>query len=305
MKMMKKRKLTQSDHQQQMKSHYSSPKKRRLILKKTHSIPQSSLEMKMGSFYIPKENPDKPLGEDAHIYDEEFNTIAIADGVGSWARKGIDAGEYARALMENALFSIQNQPKGAVDPKQVLNEAFLNTEAKGSSTACIITLNGDNSLNAANLGDSGFMVIRQGRVVYQSPSQQHSFNCPYQIGNGTRDTPNSAKEIVFPVETGDIIVAGTDGLFDNMFPAEIEDVVELCLKEENSPDLMAWTIGRVARQKSRYEYSISPFTEAAMDAGYDIYDYLGGKYDDVTVVVAFIQERNSSADSSSSSSSSS
>lgn len=38
-------------------------------------------------------------------------------------------------------------------------------------------------LHSANLGDSGFMVIRGGKLIFESPSQQHSFNFPYQIGS--------------------------------------------------------------------------------------------------------------------------
>ena len=36
-------------------------------------------------------------------------------------------------------------------------------------------------LHSANLGDSGFLVIRQGSVVHQSSEMQHYFNTPYQL----------------------------------------------------------------------------------------------------------------------------
>lgn len=52
----------------------------------------------------------------------------------------------------------------------------------GSSTACIVCLNGA-QLHAANLGDSGFMVLRDGKLIFESPSQQHSFNFPFQVGS--------------------------------------------------------------------------------------------------------------------------
>ena len=54
---------------------------------------------------------------------------------------------------------------------------------QGSCTACVIVLERD-VLHAANLGDSGFMVIRGDQVVYKSPAQQHSFNFPFQLGRG-------------------------------------------------------------------------------------------------------------------------
>ena len=36
-------------------------------------------------------------------------------------------------------------------------------------------------LHSANLGDSGFLVIRKGEVVHKSSEQQHYFNTPYQL----------------------------------------------------------------------------------------------------------------------------
>ena len=52
----------------------------------------------------------------------------------------------------------------------------------GSSTACIMVLDKKSQmLHSANLGDSGFLVIRHGSVVHQSSEQQHYFNTPYQL----------------------------------------------------------------------------------------------------------------------------
>jgi len=42
-----------------------------------------------------------------------------------------------------------------------------------------------------NLHHAGFMVIRDGELVFMSPQQQHEFNFPYQIGSpdSMSDTP--------------------------------------------------------------------------------------------------------------------
>jgi serine/threonine protein phosphatase PrpC len=122
--------------------------------------PEESLKMVCGAFYLPKDNELKPEGEDAHFICSEKQAIGVADGVGGWAKKGVDAGEYARELMNNAFIAIQQQPDGVLDPKRVLNEAFLNTEAEGSSTACIAMLK-DNILHSVNVGDSGFCISRR------------------------------------------------------------------------------------------------------------------------------------------------
>lgn len=52
----------------------------------------------------------------------------------------------------------------------------------GSSTACIVVLDRQSHrLHTANLGDSGFLVVREGEVVHRSDEQQHYFNTPFQL----------------------------------------------------------------------------------------------------------------------------
>ncbi|KAE8077110.1 hypothetical protein FH972_015708 [Carpinus fangiana] len=254
-------------------------------------VPEESLKMVCGAAYFPKDNPLKPRGEDAYFLCEEKQAIGVADGVGGWTGKGIDAGEYARELMNNAFMAVHRQPDGAVDPKAVLNEAFLNTEAEGSSTACIAVLKG-NILHCANVGDSGFMIFRDNTLVHQSTIQQHYFNCPFQLGNSkSSDRPSSATEETVPVFPGDIIVLCTDGLLDNVYPAEIEDVLKQeTLEGTVDPFHLATDIAvDLALWNSLDKYSYSPFARAAELAGMK---HTGGKIDDITVVVAHIVARN-------------
>ncbi|XP_070047238.1 probable protein phosphatase 2C 55 [Nicotiana tomentosiformis] len=125
-------------------------------------------------------------------------------------KKGVDAGIYAREIM---------------NPKRVLQEAYKNTNSEGLSTACIISLDSEkNTLCAANVGDSGFFLIRNGRVIYKSPIQQQRFNCPYQLGNA-KDNPSAAQELELIVEKDDVLIVGTDGLLDNMNEREIRELV--------------------------------------------------------------------------------
>ncbi|GFP90909.1 probable protein phosphatase 2c 55 [Phtheirospermum japonicum] len=239
--------------------------------------------MRADSFYIPKKNPSKPLGEDAHFISHESQVIGVADGVGGWASKGIDAGEYARELMRNAADIVRDRRPSDVDPKQVLEDSFSKTESPGSSTACVLSLAG-NLLRAANLGDSGFLVIRGGNVVYGSPAQQHSFNFPYQMGKSSGGV-EAAEEMAVAVKAGDVVVVGTDGLFDNVFPEDIESTVEFCLENKYEPDITAWVLGNTACRNSMDVGATCPFEVAAHEAGVE---HFGGKYDDITVVVAYV-----------------
>ncbi|KAH6809203.1 hypothetical protein C2S51_026986 [Perilla frutescens var. frutescens] len=245
----------------------------------------TKLMMVADSFYIPKIIPEKPLGEDAHFFCRTAQVIGVADGVGGWARKGIDAGEYARELMRNAADSVKFSCPSAVDPKSVLFYAFKKTAKPGSSTACIINLDG-NRLRAANLGDSGFSVIREGTTIYRSPVQQHEFNMPYQLGIGSSpDGPVEAAEMVVEVESGDIIVVGTDGLFDNVFPEDVEATVNRCLKDGTPLAMVARELAKTALHNSLKRDTVSPYEVAAYEAGVA---HSGGKPDDITVVVAYV-----------------
>ncbi|KAE8728018.1 putative protein phosphatase 2C 55 [Hibiscus syriacus] len=180
--------------------------------------------MMSGSFYIAKYRDPGSQGEDSHFICEEMHTIGVADGVGGWQMRGVDARIYARQLMNNSLLATltQTHPHNRIDPMKVLDEAFAKTKAAGSLTACVITLHED-MLHAVNMGDSAFMVIRQGAAVYRSPIQQRSFNFPYQLGSC--DKPPQAQVMKVAVEAGDVIVAGTDGLFDNLSETQILESV--------------------------------------------------------------------------------
>jgi hypothetical protein len=57
-----------------------------------------------------------------------------------------------------------------------LATAHARARGAGSATACVVRLDAaGRALDAANLGDSGFMLLRGGAVAARSPPQQHFF----------------------------------------------------------------------------------------------------------------------------------
>ena len=60
-------------------------------------------------------------------------------------------------------------------------------------------------------------MIRNGACIYRTLEQQHSFNFPFQLGTGSKDSPADAFSEETSVQEGDIVILGTDGLFDNVF----------------------------------------------------------------------------------------
>ncbi|MED6224774.1 hypothetical protein PIB30_087404 [Stylosanthes scabra] len=236
-------------------------------------------------FYIPKSNLEKPLGEDAHFICEEESTMGVADGVGGWAKHGIDAGDYARELMSNVAKAVKHEPEGYVNLRRVLNEAYLQTKANGSSTASIVTVDKEHVFHAINVGDSGFMIFRNNKLLYRSTIQQHRFNRPYQLGNDKRsDTPKIAQEYRLKVLGGDILILGSDGLWDNVFVSEIEKTLML-RNVEGKGDVqdLASFIAQLAFSFSMDKNTLCPYAEAAKHAGIE---RVGGKVDDITVLVA-------------------
>ncbi|CAM0947015.1 unnamed protein product [Alopecurus aequalis] len=243
-----------------------------------------SLKLISGSSYLPHPDKEETGGEDAHfIWDEQ--AIGIADGVGGWASLGIDAGQYARDIMSSAVTAIEEEPKDSMDLTRVLEKAHSSTTVKGSSTACIIALT-DQGIQAISLGDSGFIVIRDGCTLFKSPIQQHDFNTPYQLESGnSSDLPSAAQVFKVPVASGDVVVAGTDGLFDNLYNNEITAVVVHATRAGLEPQATAQKIAALARQRAQDTNRQTPFSSAAQEAGHR---YYGGKLDDITVVVSYI-----------------
>lgn len=61
-------------------------------------------------------------------------------------------------------------------------------------------------------------------MIHKSEDMQHSFNQPFQIGtNG--DDPRDADIRSYRINEGDIVIVGSDGLFDNIYNEHIERVV--------------------------------------------------------------------------------
>jgi len=165
-------------------------------------------------------------GEDAYLLGPHM--VGVADGVGSWWEGGINPADYARSLMHACRHSCARM-KAEIElhPQQVLQRAWSEVERArlvGSSTACLVALHPHKAeLRAANVGDSGFLILRRnvnveddarllgtldamaayapGRgaagssdgseyhVAFRSPQQLRAFNAPYQLGRAP-DAPD-------------------------------------------------------------------------------------------------------------------
>lgn len=124
-------------------------------------------------------------GEDSFFLSPQI--VGVADGVGGWNESGVDPGEISRCLMRNAGQFVKRQAelKKDVSTLDVLSYGYAQALADdaveaGSTTACIIKIkelgDGKPVLEYSNLGDSGFCIIRDGKVIFRSKFQVRTAN---------------------------------------------------------------------------------------------------------------------------------
>ena len=108
------------------------------------------------------------------------------------------------------------------------------------------------------------------------------------------DAPRDAMLTTFPLEPGDVIIMGSDGLWDNLSEGEILAVVEQTLRSTGyqrgvgaeSREAAARASGAVvsaAYAASMDKRRTTPYSLAATE-NFDMV-YSGGKKDDITAVV--------------------
>merc|ERR1712130_630118 len=110
---------------------------------------------------------------------------------------------------------------------------------------------------------------------------RHEFNYPFQIGTRGDGLDSTAEETV-SLKPCDIIVLGTDGLFDNLFE---HDIIAFLQEESTGPcslsEQSAVRLVGEARKVSLDVYSFSPHMKEAQESGVA---FQGGKPDDISVI---------------------
>ncbi|OLY82612.1 putative protein phosphatase 2C 80 [Smittium mucronatum] len=318
---------------------------------------QTKYSFLVGAYGIPKNKKDssgqyepfngypKPLkfdnsesswnvGEDAFFFRKD--AIGLGDGIGGWStKKNSSSALFSKRLMYNTCHEIGHFKDGEDDAEDseieissssVLKDAFISTlrdmkkaKLKGSSTACVALLRGD-ELQVTNIGDSGLTIIRDGELIFRTEEQQHSFNYPYQLGTEENsDDVSNAQTFRIKVKKNDLIILASDGLYDNLFDEDILEEIENVLDpdhegkilnpgqsldkkkssvklgvqdDEAKPLFLLKSIASVLARRA-YKVSLDPDCTQSPFQFHAIYEglyYHGGKHDDITVVVALITD---------------
>lgn len=99
-----------------------------------------------------------------------------------------------------------------------------------------------------SLGDSGFLMLSPGRVSARSEVQTHEFNTPYQLAKIPQrmqaqyaifggmehhsETPKNADVTNHTLKHGDIVLFGTDGVWDNLSAQDTLAIVTKVMEEQ-------------------------------------------------------------------------
>jgi len=105
------------------------------------------------------------------------------------------------------------------------------------------------------------------------------------------DSPRDAALHSQKLRHGDIIVAYTDGFSDNVYPGEMLGYLAAIMRRNEPEKVLAQTLADfyvAFAQRCMYDTQrVSPFEE---ECALVKEEWVGGKVDDVTVVVIIVQE---------------
>ncbi|RKF54205.1 Protein phosphatase PTC7-like protein fig [Erysiphe neolycopersici] len=290
-------------------------------------------------------------GQDAFFVSQVGQTqdvvMGVADGVGGWVEANVDPADFSHGLcyyMKYAASIYEKEEWGGSDLnarsliRRGFDELCQDQSVKaGSSTACVAVVKDNGVLDVANLGDSGYILIRLNAIHSYSTPQTHDFNTPFQLAiippqdeyqsaiYGTpylQDAPEKAGITAGNLEHGDVLIIGSDGLWDNLFNSDILKIVSQAMlraqawKYSSSEGFsvgknLAATLScpdRISRFKleSLHRSIVTKITAEAKAASmnklrdgpfsqevkrtYPNIDYSGGKIDDICVILAIVCE---------------
>ncbi|CAG8466869.1 16064_t:CDS:2, partial [Racocetra fulgida] len=223
---------------------------------------------------------------------------SVADGVGSWRNVDSDkflanSALYSRKLMHYAYTELEKHDNiKDVNPTKIMQASYEQSirdctleGVVGSSTALIAVLR-DDELRITNIGDCGICIIRHNSVIFRNEEQQHSFNYPFQLGIYSCDKPKDSQEFTVKVQKRDVVVIGSDGIFDNLYEDDIlEEITKFTHSQGDDPQVISDALAWRAKAASEDVNNVSPFQSRAMQEG--LY-YQGGKKDDISVLVAVV-----------------
>ena len=292
------------------------------------SLSASPLHLAFGASLIPHPAKVARGGEDAYFADHVASVFGVADGVGGSASERVDPGVFSRRLLQHCHEHLRAVPVLDRGSTQLFHDTVAAAAAPlassaigGSSTLLLGQLLPGGLLRLLNVGDSAAMVFRPAarkmrdqqrpvlwpRVLLRTNEATHYFNCPYQVSSSTlvEEVHANADELQVQLRAGDVVLAMTDGVIDNLFDAHLQEIVADHIRDliavdpaaaSTAAQELATAVAKTAASVGRRQDDPSTTTPFAAAARLEGYQMDGGKMDDVAVVCAVVrQSREASA----------
>lgn len=247
------------------------------------NVTPNPVKIEIGDHILPHPAKVRWGGEDATFI--KGRTFGVFDGV-SGAEKLDGVPLYSRTLASEMKKQCGTSGETVQDMTTYLTSAasYADGAATGASTAVVASIGDNGFLQALNVGDSCCMVIRDGKVTAKTREISHYWECPYQLSEDSPDQPKDGTKLNVELISGDLVLMGSDGVFDN-----VNDDIILGLVTESpvvKPTPLAKKICDVSRKVSLDKTAVTPYSKQAQRRGdADYRDGLGGKVDDVSCIV--------------------
>lgn len=180
--------------------------------------------------------------------------LGLCDGVSGVFQLGISPDEFPREflgkcgqLLQPRLAELATRGKTAETAGRdastwltgLVEQAYDGTTVKGATTLILTALRESNLVTAC-IGDSGLLVLRPTnkrplrlRTVFKTEPGRYDARRPLQVQRLPGFTEVNARQVIqgamvstTPVQPGDLLVLGSDGLFDNLSDTDIRMVLE-------------------------------------------------------------------------------
>ena len=241
------------------------------------------ITIEMGSHVLPHPAKVRWGGEDALFV--KGRTFGVFDGV-SGAEKLDGVPLYSRTLADEMKKVIGTDGLSIPEITKILTDAanVADDSATGASTAVVASIGENGFLQALNIGDSLCMVVRDEKVVAKTREISHYWECPYQLSDDSPDRPKDGTKLNVELIAGDLVIMGSDGIFDNVSDDMLLDLVAKNAKLK--PNQLSKKICELSRKQSLDAQAVTPYGKQAQRRGDPTFkNGLGGKVDDASCIV--------------------